>query len=100
MKQTELEKKLISAARLHQPSDRVPYAFEKRVMAIIRSRPVSDIGVFWARALLRSAGACLALVVLIGTVSFFAPQTKSSTGDLSQEFEQTMLAALDSEYTR
>ena len=33
MNLAELERKLIAAARANPPSDRVPYAFEKRIMA-------------------------------------------------------------------
>ena len=36
MNLAELETKLIAAARCHPPGDRVPYAFEQRVMARLR----------------------------------------------------------------
>ncbi|HEY9509423.1 MAG TPA: hypothetical protein VIV82_06115 [Verrucomicrobiae bacterium] len=101
MKLPELQKKLISAARTQTVSDRVPYAFEKRVMAYIRSCPAVDVTALWAQALWRSAGACLAVVAVLGAVSIFTPHTtKPAPGDLSQEFEKTMLAALDSDYSR
>jgi hypothetical protein len=34
----ELKKKLIAAARANVPGDQVPYAFEKRVSALLASR--------------------------------------------------------------
>ena len=40
MNLAELERKLIAAARANPPSDRVPYAFEKRIMARLAARPV------------------------------------------------------------
>jgi hypothetical protein len=101
MRRFELEKKLIAAARAHPPSERVPYAFEKRVMARIRSHPLADNWAQWANALWRSAVACLALALLLGTVSFLTPKRSSpNPGDLSQAFEKTLLAAMDSDYSR
>jgi anti-sigma-K factor RskA len=101
MKLPELQKKLIFAARANRPSDSVPYAFEKRVMARIQSRSVSDVWALWAQALWRSAGACVAIVAVMGAVSIFAPKSESPVpGDLSQAFEKTMLAALENEYAR
>ena len=46
----ELQKKLLAAARANPPGDRVPYAFEKRVMALLAARNRSS-GVVDARAL-------------------------------------------------
>jgi hypothetical protein len=101
MKRPELQNKLISAARKQAISDRVPYAFEKRVMAYIRACPAVDVTALWAQALWRSAGACLVVVAVLGAVSVFMPHSaKPAPGDLSQEFEKTMLAALDSDYSR
>src|SRR4051812_42520051 len=91
-----LKQKLIAAARNHPPSDRVPYAFEKRVMCLLRAQPVLDEWALWSRALWRAAAACLALVVLLGFISFFTPPGNTAgANDLSQAFENTMLAAVD-----
>ena len=49
----ELQKKLTTAARLQTPDDRVPYAFEKRIMAFIEVRAVADRWAGWSRGLLR-----------------------------------------------
>ncbi|HLP78911.1 MAG TPA: hypothetical protein VK327_18580 [Candidatus Paceibacterota bacterium] len=101
MNLVELERKLVAAARKNTPSDKVPYAFEKRVMARLKGRQVSDVWAVWGQALLQSAGICFAVVMLLGVVSLFIPQNNStSSGDLSLEFEKTMLAAMDSEYSR
>jgi hypothetical protein len=43
----------------------------------------------------RAAIACAAVTLLLGAWSFFAPQGSASAGDLSQELEQTHLAAAD-----
>jgi hypothetical protein len=97
MNLAELERKLIAAARSHPPDDRVPYAFSKRVMARVQSRPAVDGVALWANALWRSAAACLVVVLLVGAAAFFLPRATHSSSDLSQDFETTMLSAADQE---
>ena len=91
----ELQKKLIAAARHQPPDDRVPYAFEKRIMAQLAARTGTDHWVFWARGLWRAAVACVAVAVVFGAVSMFLPATPDNGNDLSQEFENTLLASAD-----
>ena len=95
MNLAELERKLIAAARANPPSDRVPYAFEKRITAHLAARPVVDDWALWARALWRATAPCVAIMLLLAAWSFFAPQTSTSANDLSQQLEQTLLAAVD-----
>jgi hypothetical protein len=90
-----LEKKLIAAARSNVPGDDVPYTFEKRVMALLASsRATGDNLVLWARGLWRAAIPCMAIAVLLGAWSVLYPASNGST-DLSQNFENTLLAAVD-----
>ena len=95
MKLAELERKLIAVARSRPISEKVPYAFEKRIMAHVRERPAPDAWLLWARALWRAAGPCIGIMLLLGAWSFFSPASTTSTTDLSQEFENTVLAAVD-----
>jgi len=99
MKLNKLNQKLIAAARLNAPDDRVPYAFEKRIMAQLAARPAPDGLALWAQALWRAAVPCLAIVLLVGVCSFFLPQTgntvTAANTELSQDFENTLLAAVD-----
>ena len=97
MNLSELERKLIAAARTHPPADRVPYAFAKRVRSLVEARPPVDNWALWAGALWRSAAACVAVVLLVGALSFFLPHDSHSPRDLSQDFEKTMLAAASQE---
>jgi hypothetical protein len=90
----ELQRKLLAAARAHPPEDRVPYAFEQRVVARLQSRPPLDYLELWARGLVRGAAACLALTLLLGALAWLAP-SPSSAKDLSRDFEATMLAAVN-----
>jgi anti-sigma-K factor RskA len=91
----ELQKKLIAAARLNPPDDRVPFAFEKRIMALIAARAVADRWVFWTRGLWRAAASCVAVAVVCGAVSLFTPVPADNGKDLSQDFENTLLASVD-----
>jgi hypothetical protein len=99
MNLAELEKKLVAAARANPPSEGVPYAFEKRIMARLATRPVMDDWALWARALWRAAAPCAAIMLLLGAWSFFAPHSSTAANDLSQELEKTLLAAVDQDQT-
>jgi hypothetical protein len=101
MNLAKLEQKLVAVARANPPSDQVPYAFEKRIMARLAVRPALDDWALWARALWRAATPCVAIMLLLGAWSLFTPSrsassaSSASTGDLSQQLEQTLLAAVD-----
>lgn len=91
-----LQKKLLAAAKANPPSDRVPLAFEQRVLAHLRAAKPIDFSALWARALWRAVIPCVAVaVVLIGISLVPTAQTPEVAGDvdLSQAFEQTLLAA-------
>ena len=101
-------RKLVSIARMNPPDDRVPYAFEKRVMARLKTYTALDSWGFWARALWRAAAPCVAIALLLVAWNLFAPAVTPSSGstngsfDVAQEFENTVLAAAeqDSEFNR
>lgn len=89
-----LHNKLIAAARAEQPSDAVPYAFEKRIMARLAEARVDLLGA-WSTALWRAAVACIAVVLLSSAWSVWngAPQVEA---DFSQEFETAVFASATS----
>ena len=97
MKLAELEKKLIAVARANPPSDRVPHTFEKRIMALITSRPVHDLWAAWARGLWYAAAPCVAIMILFSAWAFVASSktNQSPTVDLAQQLDNTLLAAVD-----
>lgn len=100
MKLETLRQKLLAAARANPPADRVPYAFEKRIMARLAQPPVLDVAALWARGLWRAAAPCIAVALLLGAWSFVGEQNTATTvfgdnTDFAQHFEQTMLAAVD-----
>jgi hypothetical protein len=93
----QLQQKLLAAARANPPGDRVPYAFEKRILARLKESPAFDVSALWARALWRAAVSCVALTLLLGVWSFIGANNKAAADneEFSQHFEQTMLAAVD-----
>ena len=91
----ELHKKLLAAARANPPGDHVPYAFEKRVTALIAARTATDPLALWVRELWRAAVACAAIALLLGAWAFFNPQAPTRADDLSQNLENTLLASVD-----
>ena len=95
MNLSQLERKLIAAARANPPSDRVPYAFEKRIMARLTAQPVADDWALWARSLWCAVAPCVAIMLLLGAWALFAPHSSTSATDLSQDLETTLLAAVD-----
>lgn len=95
MNPVELQRKLIAAARASPPGDGVPYAFEKRVMALLAARSTEGNPVLWVRGLWRAAVSCAAIALMIGAWALFSPATGANAVDLSQSFESTLLAAVD-----
>jgi hypothetical protein len=90
-----LQSKLIAAARANPPSDGVPYAFEKRVMALLAARSATEPLGQWVRGLWQAAVSCMVVALLLGTWAFFNPATSTKADDLSQNFENTLLASVD-----
>jgi len=95
MNLAELQTKLIAAARTNVPGDQVPYAFEKRVTALLADRVAPDNLALWVSGLWRAAVSCVAVTLLFGAWAVLNPTTVSTTSDLSQNFESTLLASVD-----
>jgi hypothetical protein len=93
----QLQQKLLAAARANPSSERVPYAFEKRILARLLESPTFDFSALWAQALWRAAAPCVALALLLSVWSLIGTGTNVATDneELSRDFEQTMLAAVD-----
>ena len=91
----ELHKRLIAAARANPPGDRVPYAFEKRVMARLAALPAVDEWAFWSHALWRAVAPCVMVALLLGAWTYFAQRSDTASVDLSQDFDNTLLVAVD-----
>lgn len=90
----ELHRKLIAAARSEAPDERVPYAFEKRIMARLAGQKAVDSLGLWGPAMMRAAICCVVFMVVVGVGFRFLPANNPE--NLSQDVEQTLFAAVDS----
>jgi hypothetical protein len=101
-----LQNKLLAAAKANRPADRVPLAFEKRVLAHLTAKAPVDLTTLWSRALWRATVPCLALMLVLTGLALFPTGTTNSGGntivttttatdDLPTVFEQTLLASSD-----
>jgi hypothetical protein len=88
-----LRAKLVSAARRHPPDARVPYAFEKRIMARLAPSRPEDLWSLWGTALWKGAAACAAVTVLSILLSFWNFRPSDETSD--QSLESVVLAGAD-----
>ena len=94
MNLAELQKKLIAAARTNVPGNQVPYAFEKRVTALLVSRVAPEDMDLWVTGLWRAAISCVAISLVLGALVFFGSTPATTSNDLTQSFEQTLLASV------
>ena len=94
MKNSRLHETFLRAAEKLPEDARVPYSFEKRVMAVLPT--VSPPGVpfdslaLWSRWLWRATLPGLALMSVIGMWSLFANE-RFSTDPLASDIELTMM---------
>ena len=91
----ELQKKLLAVARANKPSNAVPYAFEKRIMARVANRTALDGWSLWNRALWQAAAPCVALMLLLGAWTLISSPTESTAQSLASDLESAVYAPFD-----
>ncbi len=94
MSLADLEKRLLDAARRTPPSDAVPYAFEKRVMARVAGRRL-DHWAEWTRGLWRAVAPCLGVLLLLGFVSARQTLPRVPERSLDSDLERVVFAAVE-----
>ena len=72
MKTDALYQRIMAAARKIPADERVPYGFEKRIMAHLPQTPAVDALAFWARGLWKAAVPCLGIMLLVSAWSLYA----------------------------
>jgi len=95
MNLSDLQKRLLRAARENPPSDAAPYAFEKRVMSHLAARQPESAWAWWGSALWRGAVACVAITLLCGVWSYTSYRRPAETAtNFSQDLESTVFASM------
>jgi hypothetical protein len=63
----DILERLLAETREIPANDRVPYAFEKRIMAHIKEAPaaVADVWLAWSQSLWKAVVPCLAVLVMV-----------------------------------
>lgn len=77
----QLQTTLLQAARNDAPSDRVPYGFEKRIMALLPKTLHADGLAEWTMAFWRAALSSLGVALVIGAINVSVPSLSSDSGD-------------------
>jgi hypothetical protein len=94
MNANELEAKLLKAARALPAKANVPYAFEKRVMAALRTQPAIDPWALWSRLLWRAAAPCVGIMLALS--AWTVVNSASSQASLAADLEQNIWGPLTS----
>ena len=87
----QLQTTLLKTARNDPPSDRVPYAFEQRVMARLIASPGRDVLAEWTSAFWRAAWSSMAVAAVLMALNFATPTHPS------EALEAVDIAAIDFE---
>lgn len=94
MEAEDLKHRLIRAARTIPPDGRVPFGFERRVMARLEAAGLRDEWILWSRALWRAAVPCVLILVCSGLWAWQSRQFNPSA-DLAQKIEDAVLSELN-----
>jgi hypothetical protein len=89
MKQHLTPEEFVKLARETPRDERVPYTFEKRVMANLSTPIAADPLTQWAGALWRAVAPCVAVTVIAAFVSF--SQATETPSDLDAALENAVL---------
>lgn len=89
----KLQQQLIAAARAHPPSDRVPLAFERRVMARLGETAAHpEPWAVWNRVLWRATAPCLGIMLLVGAWAYLSAAPSAADAELPEELELALAA--------
>jgi hypothetical protein len=95
MELAELQERLLAAARASSPSDAVPHAFEKRIMARLADRSLPDLWALWGRTLWRAVVPSLVIVLMLGVWASFHPGELAPDEGLALDLESAVYAPLN-----
>ncbi len=102
MKKPLSHEEFVQIARSSPPDGRSPFAFEKRVMAHLRSAPEPDSLALWTRALWRAVAPCLGVMLLAAAFSVSLPATEppsvADSADAPDLLETTVFAPTEIDF--
>lgn len=90
---TEQFARFLTLARSLHPDDRVPYAFEKRIMARLRNAKSGDLWTAWSGMMWRAAFSCVLITALTGAAVTFSDSSRAEL--FASDLERTVLAPVD-----
>ena len=91
MKKPLRPEEFVKLARQMAAEERVPYAFEKRVMANLEA-PVIDPLAQWAKGLWRAVAPCLGIMAVTAAVCFSQAGEPQAATNLDLDLENAVLA--------
>ncbi len=89
----DLQQKIFAAARALPPTDHVPFAFEKRIMAKLAACPALDAWGLWSQLLWRAAAPCVAIMLVLSAWTVMSGQF-SGSDSLAADFDRTVWGPL------
>ncbi len=85
----------MAAAKASAPSDHVPYAFEKRIMACLTAPLAVDMWADWGRWLWRAVAPCMSVMAALGVWVLATRHPEPENQNLEQAIENTLLSSDD-----
>jgi len=98
MKVPELQQ-IARAAKALPEETRVPYAFEKRIMASLGGRHPLDVLAFWNQTMWRAALACVAISLFTGVLAQLGSEPATAGELFAAELERAVLEPLTPDET-
>jgi hypothetical protein len=98
MNRNLLQHKLLNSARSVQADGSVPYGFQQRLMARLRTEVVLDGLTLWARALWRASAPCALIMLVFVVWPTLTPEAGAQQEtEFGQQLEAAVFAAVPSE---
>ena len=91
----KLQQKLMAVAKVFPPSEHVPYAFEKRIMARLAAPLKVDEWALCGRWLWRAVTPCMSIMAALGVWVLTTMQPEPESQNLEQAIENTLLSSDD-----
>lgn len=91
----KLQKTLLAVAKATPPSDQVPYAFEKRIMARLTAPLTVDVWAVWGRWLWRAVTPCATVMAALAIWVLATTHPEVENPNLEQAIENTLLSSDD-----